>query len=354
MIQPKKAVRRMRPYHPPIEGRRDKLRLDFNENTVGCSPAVVKAIRALKAGDLATYPEYTLFRKKLAKKLGVKFDEVMATNASDEAIKCVMDTYLEPGDEVVLPEPTFAMFRFYAEVAGARIKRVLYNKKDLSFPTKKVLASLTKKTKIAVLVNPNNPTGTPIKKKDIEEIIKKAKKNKTLVLLDEAYSQFSKANNLRFYKKYDNLVIIQTFSKAFGLGGMRIGVIVSRKENIETLQKVNSPYSVNVASVAAAMAALDDGLYVKRYVGEVLKNKKDLEKVLDELGVKYYPSKGNFVLANFGRGSKTIESQLRKKGILVRDRSSDPLLKGCIRMTVGTDRQNRQLIDALKDILKKK
>ncbi len=351
MISPKKAVQRMRPYHPPLEGRRGKLRLDFNENTVGCSPKVVAAVRALTAEDLATYPEYGVLREKLAENLGVDGDEAMATNASDEAIKCVMDAYVEPGDEVVIPEPTFAMFRFYAEVAGAKIKRVLYNREDLSFPTAAVLDAISASTKVVVLVNPNNPTGTPIEENDIESISEAARDNDALVLLDEAYTQFSGVSNLKLYKRYDNLVVIQTFSKAYGLGGMRIGVIVSQKENVANLKKAASPYSVNVASVVAALAALDDQEYVLSYVGEVLENKKALEDVLNDVSVPFYPSTANFILARFGKDSKKVEAALKKKGILVRDRSSDPLLQGCIRLTVGSTQQNERLVGALREIL---
>ncbi|MFC2154066.1 histidinol-phosphate transaminase [Candidatus Altiarchaeota archaeon] len=350
MIKPRKAIQRMKPYVPPLEGRRGKLRLDFNENTLGCSPKALKAVRKLSAQDFATYPEYALLRKKLASSLKVKPDEVIATNATDEAIKLVMDTYVEKGDEVILPVPTFAMFQFYIELADAKVKKVLY-KKDLSFPTKKVLKAITRKTRVVVLVDPNNPTGTPILKKDIEGIVKKAKKTGTLVLLDEAYVQFSGKTSVRLVRKYDNLVVIQTFSKAYGLAGLRLGVIVSDKSNIANMSKAASPYSVNVVTVAAGIAALEDKAFVKRYVKENKESKKILLAGLEEIGIKTFPSTANFVLADLGKKCMVVERKLEKKGILVRDRSQYPLLKGCLRITIGSKNQTRKLLSALNEIL---
>jgi histidinol-phosphate aminotransferase len=350
MIPPKKAVQEMEPYDPPLEERRGLLRLDFNENTVGPSPKVLESLSKMNDEDLAAYPEYTKFSAKLARYLRTSPSKLMLTNASDEAIKTIFDTYIEKGEEIILPTPTFPMFRIYAEVAEAKIKQILYSK-NLSFPTKKVLDAISKKTKIVVLVNPNNPTGTPIDKKDIIKIIEKAKNS--LVILDEAYFQYSEETCISLIDKYDNLVIVQTFSKAFGLGGLRLGYIISNEENIKNLKKVNSPYSVNTAALVAASTALNDDEYMKWYLSEVKKGRKLIYEELKKLRIKTFPTTGNFLIAYFGKKSKEIQDALKEKGILVRDRSSYPLLDGCLRIGIGTKNQVKQLIDALKEILGK-
>ena len=187
MINPRKAVLEMEEYNPPTSGREGYLRLDFNENAEGCSEKALQALRIIKSDSLAAYPEYSRLTKGLAKYCNVSEDEILPTNATDEAIKTIIETYAEKGkDEIIIPTPTFAMFKFYAQLNEAIIKEVLYND-DLSFPTNNVLDSINKNTKIAVLVNPNNPTGTSIKDADIIKIIENAKKNAALCFIADPY-----------------------------------------------------------------------------------------------------------------------------------------------------------------------
>ncbi len=351
MINPKKSIAKVESYVPPLGGRSTKLRLDFNENTMGPSPKVVEAIKNIKPELISSYPEYESFYEKLSKYLGIKKSELIVTNASDEAIKLIMDTYVEEGDSIILPVPTFPMFRIYAGVSGAKIRNVFYNE-DLSFPTDKVLSVISHDTKIVILVSPNNPTGTLIEKKDIVKVLKKAKNS--IVLLDEAYTQFSRQTCIDLINEYDNLIILQTFSKAFGLAGLRIGYIVSCEANISNILKACSPYSVNAVAVLAASAALDDTAYIKWYSGEIEKSKRYLYEELRNLGIKAYPSYANFVLAYFGSKSKKIQDALKAKGILVRDRSLDPMLDGCLRISLGTLEQTKRLVKNLKEALNNK
>ena len=351
IIQPKKSIERLERYIPPLEGRRGMLRLDFNENTVGPSPRVLEALRNVSLETISTYPEYSKFYERLSEHLNIKETQLFVTNASDEAIKLIMDTYIEKGDEIVLPVPTFPMFKIYANAVSARITNVMYHS-DLSFPAKEVINSISNKTRIVVIVNPNNPTGTPVKKDDIIRIIKKAQNS--LIMLDEAYSQFSKDSCLGLIKKFDNLAIIQTFSKAFGLAGMRIGYIVSNEQNIKNIRRSASPYSVNSLAMLSAETALDDKEYIEWYVSEVEKSKKMLYDELKGLNIKTYPSSANFVLAYFGERSKDIQNMLKEYAILVRDRSSEPLLDGCIRISIGTVKQTKRLIIHLKKCLNNK
>lgn len=349
-IEPRKAVIEMDEYNPPTSGRENYIRLDFNENTIGCSPKVMETLKKIKQGNLSVYPEYGKFRKKLAEFLKVKFDQVMLTNATDEAIKTVIETYVEKGkDEILIPVSTFAMFKFYAQLNEAVIKEVLYND-DLTFPTKKVLEEINPKTKIVVLVNPNSPTGTSIPKEDIVKIIEKARDNNALVLIDEAYYPFLSESSIDLIDKFDNLIVSQTFSKAFGMANLRLGYLISNKENIKNMLKVISPYSVNGIATTCAFTALDDYEYVKSYVKEISKNKVRLYNELDKLKIKYYKSDANFLLVDVGDKCNEFCENLKQKGILVRNRTKDPLLKGCIRITIGTTEQTDFLIKALNDI----
>ncbi|GAG08939.1 unnamed protein product, partial [marine sediment metagenome] len=261
--------------------------------------------------DLAAYPEYAEFKIKLASYLGIKEGNLLLTNATDEAISVIVQTYINEGDEVLIPVPSFAMFRFYAQVAGAKISEILY-KNNLEFPTKKVLNKISKKTKLIVLCNPNNPTGTQIDKKDIIKILEKAKDS--IVLVDEAYNQFSKESCTELIDDYENLIVIQTFSKAFGLGGLRLGYILSNDANIKDIGRVLSPYSVNSAAVKSASAALDDKEYIDWYVMQVLKGKKYVLEEFEKLKIKVYTTNANFFLAKFGKETPDIVAKLRQKG----------------------------------------
>jgi len=351
MINARKAVEEMETYSPPLEGRRGLLRLDFNENTVGCSLRVLEAINNIKEEEIASYPEYNRFKEKLAASLRVKLSKLIVTNATDEAIMIIMQTYIEKGEEIVLPVPTFAMFKFYAQIMDGKLREILYTN-NLTFPTKKVLNAINKKTKLVVMCNPNNPTGTLIDRKDVVKIVEKAQKNDALVVLDEAYYEYSGVECLDLIDRYDNLVVLRTFSKAYGLGGLRLGYGVSNEGVIKNLLKVGSPYSVNTVAMVAAFVAINDVDYVKWYVNEVKRAKKIIYEELKKMKIKTYPTAANFLIAKFPKIADEVESGLKERGILVRNRSQYPLLKDCIRIGIGTVKQTKELVKALKEVLK--
>jgi histidinol-phosphate aminotransferase len=351
MIRARKEIEDMDEYSPPLEGRRGMLRLDFNENTIGCSPKVLQVINHIKEEEIAAYPEYKRFRAKLADSLNIKPDQLIVTNATDEAISIVVQTYVDKGEEAIVPVPTFAMFKFYLQIAGARITEISYNS-DLTFPINKVMGMIGKKTRLVILCNPNNPTGTLIEKKDIIRIFAKAQRFDALVLLDEAYYEFSGLDCIDLIDRYDNLIVLRTFSKAYGLGGLRLGYACANKDIVNNLLRCGSPYSVNTVAITAGLVAIDDKEYVKWYVGEVHKGKKILYDALAKLGVKTYPSWGNFLIAKFPKRAKEIEEGLKERGILVRDRSDYPLLKDCLRIGIGTKKQAKKLAGALQEIMR--
>ncbi len=346
-IRPRPAVVEMAPYSPPTGGRAGKLRLDFNENTVGCSPHVIEALKQrLDSGGLAVYPEYGDAKECVARYFRVRPEQFVFTNGTDEAIQVFVNTYVDDGQEVVVLRPAYAMYRFYCEVAGAKITEIDYPLPGMEFPLQDVLDAITPNTRAVLLANPNNPTGTGISLLGIERILRRAKK--AAVLVDEAYYEFSGLTALTEIERVPNLFVSRTFSKVFGMAAMRLGCLFSHEANIAYVHKAQSPYSVNGLAVMAAQAAVEDPAYIESYVAEVLAARELLCVGLEMLNIAYVPSSANFVLAHMGDRAIEVRDALRGQGILVRDRSYEA--PGCVRITVGTREQTRKLLFALEEI----
>jgi len=347
-IPVRRAVKRMRPYHPPLEGRTGKLRLDFNENPIGCSPTVRRALAKLSAATISAYPEQETVRRKAARYFGVRPEELLLTNGTDEALSLVVNTFVEPSDRVLFVEPTYAMYRFYSELAGARIAAPRYDA-EMQFPWNDVLAELRKGPRVFFLPNPNSPTGSLLSHTELRRILKAA--TRTIVVIDEAYFEFSGVTVIPWIQRHRNLIVTRTFSKTTGMAGLRLGCIFVNPELAATMRKAQSPYPVNVAALAAAEAAMRDRKFIARTVREVRRGRRELARGLARLGVKSFPSAGNFVLVYFGARTERIVVALERKGILVRDRSSDFGGKGYVRITLGTLAQTRRLLRELGNIL---
>ena len=346
-MNPREAVRRMAPYSPPSGGREGKLRLDFNENTVGCSPKVIEALREkLSADRLSIYPEYAAALPELAAFFGVSADEFTLTNGTDEAIQLLVNTFVEDGGGVVTLKPSYAMYRFYAEVAGAPVHEVEYEAQTLEFPLKKLLAAIQPKTQAIMLANPNNPTGTGFDLDIAEKIIAAAPQ--AAVLMDEAYFEFSGVTALPWIRRYPNLFVSRTFSKVYGMAAMRCGCLFSSADNIQWVRKAQSPYSVNALAVIAARAAVQDREYVENYVAEVLAARELACRGFDRLGIRYIPSRANFVLFHAGDRAIPIRDALRERGVLVRDRSYE--IPGHVRVTIGTRPQIERFLTELEQL----
>jgi len=351
-VAPRPAVLAMAPYSPPTGGRAGKLRLDFNENTVGCSPRVIARLRecfgedGTAADELAVYPEYVSAKQSIARYFQVSPDQFLFTNGTDEAIQVFVNTFVDAGQEVLLLKPAYAMYRFYAESAGAALKEIEYAPPDMEFPLQAFLEAITPATRAVLIANPNNPTGTALSLVGIERILHRARK--AAVLVDEAYYEFSGVTALTGIERIPNLFVCRTFSKVFGMAAMRLGCLFSHAANIALLHKVQSPYSVNSLAVLAAQAAVEDTAYIENYVAEVLAARELLCVGLEKLGIGYVPSSANFVLARIGTRAIAVRDALRERGILVRDRSYEA--PGAVRMTVGTREQTRRLLAALEEV----
>jgi histidinol-phosphate aminotransferase len=347
--QPRAAVRKMAAYSPPSGGRAEKLRLDFNENTVGCSPKLIEYLtQRLTASQLSVYPEYADAMRELAGFFHVDQSEFILNNGTDEAIQVLINTFVDDGDEVITLKPSYAMYRFYAELAAAQVKEVDFPP-DLSFPLEALLGAITSNTKAILIANPNNPTGTGVALEGIKTLLEAAPQ--AAILIDEAYYEFSGVTALPWIKQYRNLFVSRTFSKVYGMAAMRCGCLFSAAENVHWLHKAQSPYSVNTLAALAARAAIQDKDYIANYVAQVLEARTFCCKGLDRLGIPYYPSDANFVLFQAGDRAIAIRDALRERGVLVRDRSYE--IAGCVRVTIGTRAQTERFLNELEEVWKK-
>jgi histidinol-phosphate aminotransferase len=351
IIPVRKAVLALAPYNAPKEGRAKKLRLDFNENTVGCSPAVLRALSCMTAEEMAIYPEYQETTKRLARFFGVRPAEMHLTNGIDDALHLIADTFINAGDSVLVVEPTFDMYRFFAELAGARVEALRYDD-EMRFPVDAVVRALQQPAKrcprVLYIANPNNPTGTLVNSGELRRILRAA--SHTLVLVDEAYFDFSGLTILSWIRRYSNLLVARTFSKSAGLAALRVGCLFGKPEILAAMRRACTPYPVNSAALVAAEAATRDPAFLLRYTREVLQSRDLLEKGLVRLGARIYPSSANFVLADFGPGARSLVRALERKAILVRGRKDFPR-EGFVRISAGTRADTRKLLRAMEGIL---
>jgi histidinol-phosphate aminotransferase len=345
---PRARVRAMKEYHPPL-GNRDAMRLDFNENTIACSPKVNEVLGRISAGALTRYPEREPVERIAAEHLGVAAEQVVLTNGVDEAIHVLFEAFLDEGDELLLPVPTYTMYEVYASATDARAVAVKAAE-DLQFPFERLLSAITPQTKIIAIANPNSPSGSVATRKQIVEIARRAPD--AVVVVDEAYFHFFGETVMDLVGSVSNLMVARTFSKAYGLAGLRLGVLAGPVELMKWVRRVLSPYSVNSLALACLPPALEDTAYLDWYVGEVLAARAEFEAELDEVRVRRWPSAANFVLVEIGAKHGEFVRLMSAGGVLVRDRSNDPGCDGCVRITIGTREQMGEAAEVLKRTMK--
>ena len=346
-LQPTPAVRRMGEYHPPLTGRSGLL-LDFNENTLAPSPAVVAVLSQLNSASLTIYPEREPVEQLVANHLGLDPSQALLTNGVDEAIHLVCEAFLSPADEVILAVPTFGMYSVFAQMTGATVLPI-QAAADFAFPCDAMLQAITARTRLIAFATPNNPTGAIASQQQILALCQAAPQ--AAVFVDEAYFHFHGKTMLPQIVTVPNLFTARTFSKAYGLAGLRIGLLAAHADTLRWVRKVTSPYNVNSIALGCLPAALADRAYLDWYVAEVLSARSLLESALDSLSVPRWPSEANFVLCHIGPRHAEFVTTMRQKEILVRDRSSDPGCNGCVRITVGTMDQTQRAIEAIRQSL---
>jgi len=332
----------------------DGLRLHQNENTGGCSPRVIEALAAMRPDQIGFYPPYAAATAAVAAYLGVPANRVALVNGLDEGIMATSVTYLRaPGGglvpEAIVPEPAFEIFRFDTAVAGGRLVQVM-PRPDFSFPLDDVLAAITARTRVVFLTNPNNPTGVPMPL-DAIRAIARAIPREAVVFVDEAYAEFAGVSFIPDLAAFPNVIVGRTFSKAFGLAGLRIGCLVGAPEVLNPVREAVPVYSVNVASVVAVQAALGDLDHLQGYLRQVAESKTLLYAACDRLGLTYWPSQSNFVLVCAGDRVKAIVDGAFARGVYLRDRSSEPGCQGCIRIGAGVVAHTKRAITAIEEVL---
>ena len=346
-----KRIQAMKPYSPPIDGRSNYpgLLLDFNERTTGPADSVMRTLQSLTDGrKIQLYPEYFDLADKIASYANVDSAQVMITNGTDQAIDVIFRTFTDRGDKIIIPEPTFAMYAQYARINGNRIVSPLYSKNYLAFPLQDVLKAIDSSTKLVVVCNPNSPTGTLLPVADIEQIARKAPG--AIVYVDEAYYEFSRTTAASLIDKYPNVIISRTFSKAFGLAGLRIGYVMAQKQYIAEMLKVRGPYDVNQLAYSAAAVALSNVRDVEDYSREVMEEAKLLtEQFFSQNNITFYPSAGNFILFKPDNPESVAET-LRQSGIAVRPQDK-PNIRGTLRLTIGTKPQMKSFINTYKKVI---
>lgn len=345
--QPSATVRRMKEYHPPL-GDRSGLRLDFNENTIACSPRVLEALGAISRADLTRYPEREPVERRVAEHLGLQPSQVLLTNGVDEAIHVLCQTYLDADAEMLLPVPTYSMYEVYASGTAARVVTVPADE-GFRFPMAEILDAITPSTRLIAIANPNSPTGQAVGREDLLRVIEAAPQ--AAVLVDEAYFHFFGETVIDLVGRVPNVIVARTFSKVYGLAGLRLGVLAASEEAMKWMRRAISPYSVNSVALACLTAALEDEEYMRWYTAEVLGSRLAFESELQRIGLRFWPSQANFVLVDIGPKHRAFVEAMRARGILVRDRSSDPGCDGCVRITLGTQEQTRQAVEDLQTSL---
>ncbi len=346
--QPRARVLTMPEYHPPLASRQ-ALRLDFNENTLAPSPRVLSRLRELTAEGLTIYPEREPVERVVAQHLGLASNQVLLTNGVDEAIHLMACAFLDEGDEALICTPTFFMYDVSVSMMTSKLVRVQTDD-TLAFPFERFLAAITPRTKLIIVASPNNPTGSVVSREHLLAIAKAAPR--AVLMVDEAYFHFFGDSMLGDIASVPNLIVARTFSKAYGLASLRIGMLAGDARLIGFLRKVSSPYNVNGVALAVLPDALADTDYLDWYTAQVHGGRERVQQALRESGVRTWPSAANFVLMDIGPRHKEFCAVMRERGVLLRDRSSDPGCEGYVRITIGPEEHVTRGIEALNASLR--
>ncbi len=332
-------------------GLKTVIKLASNENPLGPSPKAVAAIRKA-LNNLNRYPDSNSFylKSKLAEVYRLKADNFVLGNGSDELIDIIIKTFVSEEENIVTSERTFLEYEIIAKVNNRRvIKAPLKNFKfDLAALKKKI----NFKTKLVFIANPNNPTGTYVSREELEKFLK-GLPEKVIVVLDEAYDTFIDVDdypNGQDYIKSRNIITLKTFSKAYGLSGLRIGCAICPAELARYMEKTRQPFNVNLLAQAGALAALDDRDFLKKTRDTVLKGKRALYSAFRKMGLSFVPSVANFILLDVGKDCQEVFKDLLKNGVIVRDMKQYGL-DNFVRVTIGTPKENEKFIAALKKVL---
>lgn len=335
-------------------GLEEAVKLASNENPYRPPRAVLEVLRKAVL-NINRYPDSGCYylREALSKKYGVKADQIIFGNGSDELITLAVRALLDKGDEVLVAYPTFLIYYIASKAAGLKIRRVPL--RNYKYDLNAIAASVTSGTRLIFIANPDNPTGTYVTRREVEKFLYEIPED-VVVFFDEAYFEYAQdfedyPDSLKYHRDNGNIITARTFSKAYGLAGLRIGYAIAQPLIIELMNKVRNPFNVNALAQIAAVAALKEEKYVKQVVEKTRKNKMLLYRCLEELGIEYIPSATNFVLIRLGEEAPSVAQELMKRGIITRYMGPWGLPEH-IRVTVGTEEENKSFLKALKESIK--
>ena len=334
------------------------IKLSANESALGVSPRVKKILNSKKI-NTSKYPDgrSSMLRDQISKKFRCDKNKIICGAGSDEVIQMICQLFLKPNDEVIVPQFSFLMYRIYSKIVGAKV--VYAREKNFKISIFEILNKVSKKTKIVFLANPNNPTGTYLSKKELEELRKKLKKN-VLLVIDDAYAEYMKnkdySSGLELFKNNKNVFILRTFSKIYGLSSLRVGWGYGPKNIIDGLNKIKPPFNVNEVAQKAAVESLNDTKFINRSIKHNLIQANKLKKFLKNYDIQTNEVSANFLLLNFSKSktkAKFLYEKLKSKGIILRQTEEGYKMKNMLRLTIGTKNENFKFIKAVESILKK-
>jgi histidinol-phosphate aminotransferase len=346
-VKPRQAVLDMPEYHPPLASR-NVLRLDFNENTFAPSPRVMKQLREITSEGLTKYPEREHAEQIVANHFHLQPEQVLLTNGVDEGIHLLCLAFLEADDEALVCTPSFFMYDVSVRLMTPHLRHVQADE-TLAFPFERFLAAINEKTKLIIVASPNNPSGMIVAREHLLAIAAAAPH--AVLMVDEAYFHFHGASILADVSNVPNLIVARTFSKAYGLANLRLGMLAGNPDLLRYIRKVASPYNVNGVALACLPAALEDDAYVRWYADQVKTGRERMAACLRELGVPFFESHANFILMQIGPKHAELVKAMRDHGVLLRDRSTDPGCDGFVRITIGIEEHVARGLDALKTCL---
>ena len=359
MVTPKFKKFKIEAYKPgksKVRKLKKVIKLSANESALGISP-MAKRLISNKKMILDKYPDgkSQVLRKAISKKYNCDFNKIICGAGSDEVIQMLCQLYLNPKDEVIVPEYSFLMYRIYAKIVGAK---VLFAKEiNFKVSTKEILKKITKKTKMVFIANPNNPTATYLTKKEILELRNKLNKN-ILLVVDDAYSEYMAnkdyTSGLDLFRNRDNVFILRTFSKMFGLASLRVGWGHGSKKIIDTLNVIKPPFNVNGIGQLAAAESLKDKKFISKSIKHNLFYANKLKKFLEIYNISTNEISANFLFLNFDQSktsAKYFYEKLKQKGIILRSTVDGYGIKNKLRLTIGSNEENLKFMNAAKGIL---
>jgi len=346
-------IKAYKPGKSKINKIKNIIKLSANESALGASPRVKKIFNNKKL-ILSKYPdsESKTLRQEIARKFNCNFNKIICGAGSDEIIQMICQLYLKPSDEVIVPQYSFLMYRIYAQIVGAKV--IFSKEKNFKVSVAEIVKKVTKKTKIVFIANPNNPTGTYLNQSELLELRKKLKKN-ILLVMDDAYFEYMKnkdyKSSLDLFKNKDNVVIIRTFSKIYGLASLRVGWGYASKKIINAMNIIRPPFNVNQLAQVAATEALKDKNFINQSVKHNTTEANKVKNILEKLNIFSNEVTANFLLLNFDKckfSANYVFNKLQLKGIILRSTEGGYNIKNKLRLTIGSKKENIKFITAIK------